>query len=404
MEQNYTNLNSLSLGVYFYLKIVLRRITTAYFLLFSVVLFCQIQNVVEKFDLPSLVLETSGLLFLNGKLITHNDSGDNANLYEIDTITGNITRTISVTNATNIDWEDITQDDTYIYIGDIGNNNGTRTDLKIYRILKSDFSSNTSITFESITFSYEDQTDFTSKPLNTNFDAEAISSYKDKLVIFTKNWVDNTVNAYTIPKTIGTHSAKKVSSYNSNGLITGSAYNALDDSFLLSGYTATLQPFLMYIKNNQPANDDFFSGTIERTDITSSIGQGSQIEGITTIDNKKYFLSREQVSTVVNSTSIVLLQKLYRFDNGSFVLSTDTFSFESIQLFPNPTENTIQFKNMDAQNFKHIDVFDVTGKVLLLETNITKNQISIAKLTTGIYFIRVFLKNNQVVTKKFIKI
>jgi hypothetical protein len=369
-----------------------------------VVLFCQIQNVVEKFDLPSQVLETSGLLFLNGKLITHNDSGDNANLYEIDTITGNITRTISVTNATNIDWEDITQDDTYIYIGDIGNNNGTRTDLKIYRILKSDFSSNTSITFESITFSYEDQTDFTSKPLNTNFDAEAISSYKDKLVIFTKNWVDNTVNAYTIPKTIGTHSAKKVSSYNSNGLITGSAYNALDDSFLLSGYTATLQPFLMYIKNNQPANDDFFSGTIERTDITSSIGQGSQIEGITTIDNKKYFLSREQVSTVVNSTSIVLLQKLYRFDNGSFVLSTDTFSFESIQLFPNPTENTIQFKNMDAQNFKHIEVFDVTGKVLLLETNITKNQISIAKLTTGIYFIRVFLKNKQVVTKKFIKI
>ena len=82
---------------------------------------------------------TSGLILLNGKIITHNDSGILPNLYEIDSLTGLISRTIHVSNAQNVDWEDITADDNYIYIGDFGNNNGTRTDLKIYRISQNDF-------------------------------------------------------------------------------------------------------------------------------------------------------------------------------------------------------------------------------------------------------------------------
>ena len=262
-------------------------------------LVAQIENIIEKYDLPDTVSETSGLLFFNGKLITHNDSGDAANLYELDTISGNITRTINITNATNVDWEDITQDDTYIYIGDFGNNsNGNRQDLKIYKVLKSDYLNNTNITSEIINFTYEDQADFSSQPNNTDFDAEAISVYNNQLVIFTKNWKDNTVNAYTIPKTVGNHSAKKVSSYNSNGLITGSTYNRDDDSFVLSGYTnPTGLPFLIHIQLSGILNDDIFSGVIERTDINSSIN-ASQIEGITLISNKRYFLSREKVNTV----------------------------------------------------------------------------------------------------------
>ena len=77
-------------------------------------LFCQIENFTEKFELPEEVKETSGLLFLNGKIITHNDSGDDANLYEIDSLSGLLLRTISISNATNVDWEDISQDDPHI--------------------------------------------------------------------------------------------------------------------------------------------------------------------------------------------------------------------------------------------------------------------------------------------------
>ena len=367
---------------------------SAFFICFSIQ--AQIENIIEKYDLPATISETSGLLFFNGKLITHNDSGDAANLYELDTITGNITRTININNATNVDWDDVTQDDTYIYIGDFGNNsNGNRQDLKIYRILKSDFTNSTSITSETIAFSYEDQTDFTSQPNNTNFDAEAMSAYKDKLVIFTKNWTDNTVHAYTIPKTIGTHSAKKVSSYNSNGLITGSTCNKEDDSFLLCGYTnPTGQPFLVHIKVNAITNDAIFSGVIERTDINPTLNP-SQVEGITVISGKKYFLSREKVE--IGAT--VLTQKLYRFENGSFSpLHIDDIELTHLQVYPNPTDTVLYIKGIEVQNIK---VINANGKTILEQNS--GNAILINDFASGVYFIKIKTITNKTVTKKIIK-
>jgi hypothetical protein len=38
--------------------------------------------------------ETSDLLFLDGKIITHNDSGEPANLYEIDSLSITMIRTV----------------------------------------------------------------------------------------------------------------------------------------------------------------------------------------------------------------------------------------------------------------------------------------------------------------------
>jgi len=360
----------------------------------------QIKNISTKFELPETVSETSGLLFFNGRLLTHNDSGDGANLYELDTISGHISRTVNITNATNVDWEDITQDETYIYIGDIGNNSaGNRQDLKIYRILKSDFLNNTSVTSEIISFNYEDQTDFTSKPNNTNFDAEALSVYNNKLIIFTKNWVDNTVNAYTIPKSIGHHVAIKVSTYNSNGLITGSTYNKNDDSFLLSGYTnPTGAPFLIYIKVNAISNDNIFSGAIEKTDINPTIS-ASQIEGITLIDKNKYFLSREKVNTVVNGTPIVLTQKLYRFDNGSFsLLNVDNSTLNSIKIFPNPAKTTLIIKGIDVKSIK---IFNLNGSIIYEQKN--NNAISLKNLAQGIYLVEIRTDTGNLISKKFYK-
>ena len=96
------------------------------------------QSVTVVSVLESTVDESSGLLFLGGRLITHNDSGGEASLYEIDPPTGTVIRTVQIQGAANRDWEDIAMDDTYIYIGDFGNNSGTRRDLRIYRVGISD--------------------------------------------------------------------------------------------------------------------------------------------------------------------------------------------------------------------------------------------------------------------------
>ncbi|MBA6154283.1 hypothetical protein [Gelidibacter maritimus] len=191
----------------------------------------QIAEAITSLETPVLD-ETSGLLFYNNTLITHTDSGGKAQLYEINATTGAVIRTVAISNATNVDWEDIAQDAAYIYIGDIGNNSGNRKDLKIYKISKADYNtSDGEVSAEIISYSYADQLDFTPNPKNTNWDAEGLISYGDCLLIFTKNWVDHKTNVYAIPKSGGIHSATLVSSYNTNGLITG-ADNAPDEAII----------------------------------------------------------------------------------------------------------------------------------------------------------------------------
>ena len=369
-----------------------------WFCLISFSVHAQIENITAKYNLPETVNETSGLLFYNGKLITHNDSGDNANLYELDTVSGNILRIVSISNATNVDWEDITQDDTYIYIGDFGNNNGNRQNLKIYRVLKTEYLNNTSITADIISFSYEDQLDFTTNPYNHDFDAEAFSVYTNELIIFSKNWASSEVKAYSIPKTIGNHSAKKIGSYNSEGLITGAAFNPEDNSFLLCGYSNDGNTFLLYLKDVDIQNP--FIGVIERTNITSSVSSFSQTEGIAHIVGNKYFLSRESVNRNINGSEVVLPQHLFRFDNGSFkTLNTEEFNSINLKVYPNPTQEVLF---VDGIEIKKLTVADMNGKTIL-EQKKSSNQIRINKLTAGIYFLKIVSKSNTIITKKFIK-
>lgn len=77
--------------------------------------------------------ETSGPLSANGAVLTQLDSGNPARLYQLDTLTGNVLREVVIANVSNADWEDIDTDGDWAFVGDIGNNSGDRTDLRIFR-------------------------------------------------------------------------------------------------------------------------------------------------------------------------------------------------------------------------------------------------------------------------------
>lgn len=273
----------------------------------------QIAKDITTLETPVLD-ETSGLLFYNNTLITHTDSGGKAELYEINATTGAITRTVDITNATNVDWEDIAQDTAYIYIGDIGNNSGNRTDLKIYKISKADYNtSDGKVTAEIISYSYADQLDFTRSPNMMNWDAEGLISYGDRLLIFTKNWVDLKTNVYAIPKTSGTHSAVLVSSYNTNGLITGADSSPDEKVIYLIGYSTSEAPF-MYTIHDIPENSlDIFSGKISDK-IVDIVSLGYQVEGITLFEmtptTHRLYLSNEKFSASLGPIKIKVPAKL----------------------------------------------------------------------------------------------
>jgi len=118
---------------------------------------------------------------------TLNDGGNQSELYLIDT-SGNVLRTLEVGNLENRDWESLAVDDSgNLYIGDFGNNDHNRSDLRIARVSASDIQYD-SVPAETFTFSYEDQSEFPPKRSEHRFDCEAHLVFEDSIYLFTKNW------------------------------------------------------------------------------------------------------------------------------------------------------------------------------------------------------------------------
>jgi hypothetical protein len=138
--------------------------------------------------LPEDVNETSGLIYEDGYLWTINDSGGEPALYKIDTVDGSIDQIVTISDAVNIDWEALAQDENYIYIGDFGNNSGGRENLEIYKVNKADLpeSENGSVTSELISFVYSDYEKPSGQDDN-NFDCEALIAIEDSLYLHVRN-------------------------------------------------------------------------------------------------------------------------------------------------------------------------------------------------------------------------
>ncbi len=297
-----------------------------------------------SFNLSANIPETSGLIKWDNRIWTHNDNTD-INLYSLDTANGNTNGAYLISGAENIDWEEISQDDNYVYIGDFGNNaNGNRTDLKILRISKNSILSGSPVT-EIIHFSYSDQTNFLpAGSNNTDFDCEAFVVSTDSIYLFTKQWISNNTSVYSLAKTPGTYTAHFKSTYTVQGLITGATYMETKNLIVLSGYSNALQPFayLLYDFNGS----DFFGGNKRKIGISLPF---HQLEGIATANGLKYYISNEYFAL---PPAIVIPQKMHTLDLSpylsgylnSFYNSVEFTAKKEITVFPNPAYDFITIK------------------------------------------------------------
>lgn len=253
-------------------------------------------------NLSSKIKETSGLINFDGRLITHNDSGSEPILYEIDINSGEIAREVKISNVDAVDIEDIAQDENFIYVCDIGNNSNNRKNQAIYKISKADYLSKNEVVAELISISYKEQTDFSKSDKDTNFDAEAVVVMENELYLFTKNWGDYRTSVYKIPTQKGTYQITEIDSYNIEGLITGADYNKANNTIILTGYNGFI-PFVVELSeftNNNPLN-----GIIEKNSIPLSGSR--QIEAIAVNPDGSYYISAEESL----GSSAVLYKMIY---------------------------------------------------------------------------------------------
>lgn len=341
----------------------------------------QSYNIETKTNLSDTVSETSGLLFLKGRLFTHNDSGNESIIYEIDTTIGCILGLFPIYGSSNIDWEDLTHDDSFVYIGDFGNNNGTRKDLCIYKIgINRLLINDTNLKPEKINFSFINQTSFSSQPYTTNFDVEAFTSVGNQLVVFTKNWGNNRCDIYVCPKTPGIFNLTKLDSFNSQGMITGADYSAKDSLLALCGYTFD-HPFVYVVKKKNQSGFDWQSAY--KIDLVPQ--KQIQVEGIAFDKPGSCFVSNEKFS------SSAKLQKL------NFSLKSKTGLAQILNstcVFPNPCLNQITIKSEGM--IKSILIYSTIGQ-LLFESEISdfERELSVENFQKGIYHLHILYEDGK---------
>lgn len=267
-------------------------------------------------NLPDKVKETSGLLFFNSQLWTHNDSGNSPEIYQVDSVNGNILRTVVIRNVINKDWESMAQDDSTVYIGDFGNNSGNRKDLKILKIAKSDLFNPAKDTVDasSIHFFYSDLTNFASAYNKTDFDCEAFIFQNDSLHLFSKDWTDLQTRHYVVPATPGWYKARLVEQFPANGLITDASINKQGNIVLL-GYKNTVgRSYICFAWLLSGYNDsEFFGGKRRRIELGSALHLG-QTEGIILKNKNTGWISSESIQLGWFNKPA----KLFRFDFGKY--------------------------------------------------------------------------------------
>ncbi|MEH6445405.1 MAG: hypothetical protein V7784_16035 [Oceanospirillaceae bacterium] len=194
---------------------------------------------IKKVQLNAELNEVSGLASTRDLYWGINDSGGEAILYGFDQNTYKLKKRIAINNAFNLDWEELAEDDNYIYIADTGNNIAIRQSADIYIVAKNDLNaaSNTaSVSSSAMQIVYADKQNYLPQRKH-NFDSEALTVVGNELWLFSKNRKDFQTKLYRVNKHKAEQTLSPEESFPVEGLITAADYNAKSQQLLLLGYS-----------------------------------------------------------------------------------------------------------------------------------------------------------------------
>lgn len=265
-----------------------------------VLLACQQQSstgLKTLYSLPKKLKEVSGITYFpqTNLIYTLEDSGNKNAIFAINS-KGKLEKTITISNATNVDWEDITKDkNDNIYIGDFGNNDNERRDLCIYKINKNQLNKDVASAEYKISFSYPEQTEFPPKKKELFYDVEGFFEHGGYFYLFTKNrskGFDGTAFIYKIKNASGTQKALKIGEFktcnNYNHCVLTSATISPDGKKVVLLSHDKIVLFKGY------KGDLFHKGT--QTEI--SLDHFSQKEAIVFKDNNTLLIADEKTNKV----------------------------------------------------------------------------------------------------------
>lgn len=259
--------------------------------------------------LDSKLKEISGIEFDKaGNFWGINDGGNSAQLHQIQS-DGKVSKSITITNAKNLDWEDMTQDDFgHFFIGDFGDNNNVRKWLTIYKIENPIDIKGTKTEAEIIKFTFPKQLHFPPKDSEKNFDLEAFVFYKKHLYLFSKNRTqpfDGDTNLYKIGDHADNYQADFISNFNTCTTheklcwITSAALSPDRTKLVL------LDSERLWLFENWQG-DNFFSGDAYKI----NLGIVTQKEAVTFFDENTIIFTDEEFSGIGRNSYMIKLDQV----------------------------------------------------------------------------------------------
>ncbi len=356
--------------------------------------------------LPEEVHESSGLIFFDGMYWTLNDSGNLPCLYALDVNDGHLLRTVCLEGIFNYDWEELTQDEGHLYVGDFGNNRGNRKDLRIYKINKKDIPAGDNVTvsrFDTIMFSYVNQTNFEKRTHQHNFDCEAMIAFNDSLFLFTKNWGDQRTVLYAMPARAGNYRLQPRGGFDAGGLITGAALSDDHQKIALIGYV-DFESFAWYFTGFDGV--DFFPSSRVRINFPDLVFV--QTEAICFVAPDSVVFSCEESAEFPSIFGLNIeklladsLMGISGFQSGEIIIAglsplvSGKLQFDIVQL--PQLEFTVELRS-------------TRWKILFEETAVKENDarnfpmtIKTKKLEPGICFLRILSGDHHLVKKIIIQ-
>jgi WD40 repeat protein len=301
-------------------------------------------------SLPAELNELSGIQYLKGQILAHNDGGNPAELFGIDTF-GNILWKKKIL-ADNVDWEDIAmKPDSFVFVADFGNNDNTRKDLNIYKVALAGFHKDT-LDAEIISFSYSDQTAFPPSASGLNYDCEALIYFNDSLHLFTKNRTspfDGMVRHYRIPAFAGNHVAILQESFQIGSLIK-ELYWITGADISPNGKKLALQSSDKVFMFSNFSGSDFLKGHVE----TFILGDISQKEAITFLNDSMMFIGDE---ANINPAGLYLLSL-----PAAAVIGVGELDIKQLKFTYDQSREILKFKTeKDGQ----LCVYDQSGRLIV---------------------------------------
>lgn len=156
----------------------------------------------------------------------------------------------------------------------------------------------------------------------------------------------------------------------------------------VSNSSQTFLPWKLNVVNVSGAalKGDNTVDNLERVEVTSTASGQYTV----TVNHKSFLVNDSQpFSLILSGTGITL----DRSENN----------LKAISIFPNPTNDILNFNLNDVSTVSAISIIDVSGKVITPRFDLNSKTIDVTNLQSGVYFVR-FESEGKSLTKKFIKL